>query len=164
MPTNSFEISPDVRALVDYLVDIPFGGTATYENLSGVIGREIRSVRHILDSARRIAQRECGAVFGVVMRVGIQRIKTEQIPHVGNTARRKIRRYAKRASKTITAAMAKANDVSNEVRLKANRELSILGLVEETAKDRHMNSTTPANEKPLPVAVTARQLLENLTK
>jgi hypothetical protein len=160
----SFEISADVRALADYLLTVPVGGIATYERLSGIIGREVRSVRHLLTSARRIVQRDNGAVFGSVSRIGVQRVTTEQIPLIGHTARRRIRRSAKAAGKTITAAMSRANDVDNKTRLQGNREISILGLIEETAKDRHASASAPTDDKPTPIAVTARQLLENLTK
>ena len=40
-----FEISPDTRALADRLAAMPHHGTVKYEELSRVIGRDVRRAR-----------------------------------------------------------------------------------------------------------------------
>ncbi len=87
----STEISPDVRALTDALMGVSPGSKITYAELSAAIGRDVQKHRYLIESARRIAQREHGAVFSVEYGVGYARLTTEQLPDVAATARRRIR-------------------------------------------------------------------------
>lgn len=162
MTMNSFEISPDTRALAERLAAVPYGGLVTLAELSGVIGRDIRLCRYLVYSAFRLARKETGAVFGAVRGEGYQRLTIEQLPAVGSTARKRIRGTARRASKSINAGLARANDVPNEVLLKANAELSMLGLVEHATRDAHIKPDATMAASPQPVAVAARALIERL--
>lgn len=155
-----FEISPDTRALADRLATVPHGSTITYHELSGVIGRDINKCRHLLYSAMDIARKEVGAVFGVVVGKGYERITLEKAPAIGHTARRHIRHTARQASKKMAATIAKANDVPNDVRLRINTELSALGLVEHMSQDRNVKPRDSMQNAPEPVAKAAKAFLE----
>ena len=159
MPTNAFEISPDTQALVAALAEISVGSLVTFEQLSACIGRDVREHRHLLYCARRVAERDNGIVFGSVRGVGLQRLTVEQIPHIGQSARRHIRSSAKRASSSIHRVISRANDASNETRLAANREISMLGLLQEVASNKH-TAAVRVDDRPLPVAIVARDFLD----
>lgn len=161
MPTNSFELSPSTRTLIRFLATVPHGGVVTNDQLSAELGRDIRKCRHLLYSAFNHIQRENGIIFGSLRGQGYQRLLVEQAPHVGSTARRKIRRTARQASKKLTAVLARANDVSNDVRIAANRELSVLGLLDVAAQDKNLPE---AKNGVQPVADVSREFLDKISK
>jgi hypothetical protein len=164
MNSNSFELSPDTLRLIEFLKTIPIGAVATQQQLTTVLGRSIRQHRHLLYSAMKHVQRHDGIFFGNRRGEGYQRCLTEQVPYVGATARRKARRTARSATKTINAVLSKANDVSNETRIAANREISMLGLIEIAAQDRHLPPPESVSSAPLSVAVAARLFLDRFGK
>lgn len=157
-----FEISVETRALADRLLEVPHGGTVTLGALSAVIGRDITACRHLVYSAFNLVRRENGAAFGVVRNIGYQRLTLEQVPAVGSVARRHIGRTAKKAKKSISAALASANGVPNDVMLRSNSELSALGLISHLSRDRNVKPTTEMENAPLPVAKAAAAFLEHI--
>jgi hypothetical protein len=154
----STEISTDVSALVDALVGVSPGQLITYASLSATIGRDVQKVGWLLQSARRIAVREHGVVFGSERGVGLARLTTEQLPTVGATARDRIRRKAKTAQRAMIAASTRANDVSPETSRKINAELSVLGLIQEISKTKAAAPVAAHDARPEPVAVIAKRL------
>jgi hypothetical protein len=157
------EISPDTRALANRLLAVPLGGAISYADLSAAIGRDVRTenTRYLIYGAMRVTQREAGAIFANDRGKGYVRLSPDDAHKVGNTARSRVRRIARHATKQISAALARANAVAPESQRKANAELSALGLLEHVAKDRHV---VPAetDEAPTPVAITARRFLERI--
>lgn len=158
----TLEISPDTRAIADRLVAVSVGSIITHAEISAVVSRDIRSRMYLLYSAFKLVQNEVGAVFGSVRGRGYQRLEMEQVPTVGHAARRRIRKASRKASKSIVAVLAKANDVPNSVRLRANTELSVLGLVEHVAKDRNVKPSEDMVERPQPVAMAAQSFLRHI--
>lgn len=152
------EISPDVAALVETLCAVSPGDTITYAALSSVIGRDVCHVRHLLNSAQRIAAREHGAVFGNDRGVGYKRLTTAQLPHVGSWARSKVRRSARKAAKLIRYGSDRANALEPETQRKLNAELSALALIEHIAGDKAASPAPVHDQRAEPVAVTARRL------
>lgn len=164
MNNNRFELSPDTQRLIEFLKTVPIGGVATQQELTHVLGRNIRQHRHLLYSAIKHLQFNDGIFFGSRRGEGYERCLSEQVPHVGSTARRRIRRTARAATKTMTAVLTKANDVSNETRIAANRELSMLGLIEIASQDRHLPPNESVASAPQSVAAAARQFLDRFEK
>lgn len=154
------EISPDVEALVAALADVSPGSAITYQQLTDVIGRDVQKHRHLIDSARRIAQREHGAVFSVEIGVGLSRLTLEQLPTVGSTARSRIRSTARRGAKALRQGSARANDIPPEVQRKLNAEISSLALVEHIASDKQAAPVEVHDQRPEPVALMARRLFQ----
>jgi hypothetical protein len=155
----STEISPDVAALVEQLRAVPLGGTIHYAQLSAAIGRDVRRHRHLIDSARHIAERDHGAVFGNEINVGYTRLTVEQFPDLGSTARRRIRRASRKARKTLNYAGASVNDVPPSVQRKLNAEVSVLGLLEHLAADKLAAPAETHAVRPEPIAAVGRRLL-----
>lgn len=158
----STEISPDTAALVEALSAVTPGQTITYAALSTVIGRDIKPVRYLLMAARKIVARDHGAVFATETRVGCRRLTTEEFHTVGHTVRTMVRRRVKGAAKLIRQGAAKANDISAIAGRKMNAELSALALIEHVSKDALAAPTKAHDERPEPVAVSARRLMEQL--
>lgn len=154
------EISPDVEALVGALSGVSPGSAISYQELTSIIGRDVRKHRHLIDSARRIAQREHGAVFAVEVGVGLSRLTLEQLPDVASTARRRIRSTARRGSKALRQGSARANDIHPEVQRKLNAEISALALIEHIAGDKSAAPVEVHDQRPEPVAMMARRLFQ----
>lgn len=154
------ELSADTRAVADLMIAAPIGGTVTFAAMSGAIGRDITSHRHIIVAARRVAQREAGAVFVTVPRTGYRRLPTEEVARiVGAAARQHIRRTAGRAKKAVAAGTANANDLPPDVQRRVAAEISALALIEHISRDAVARPADNGPTKPTPVAVTARALL-----
>lgn len=158
------ELSADARAIADLFAACAVGDTVTMAAMSDAIGRDVTACRHIIATARRVAQREAGAVFVTMPRVGYRRLPTEEVARVvGSAARKHIRRTAGRAKRTLTAGAALANDLPLETQRRIAAEVSALALLEHIARDATVKPQDNAPTKPTPVAVTARSLLTVIT-
>jgi hypothetical protein len=154
------ELSAEARAVADLLLACPVGETVSLAAMSDAIGRNVTARRHIIATARRVAEREGGATFASIRGVGYQRIAAERAAAViAPAARQHIARTARRARRSLTAAVAGANDLPPDVQRRTAHELGVLGLIEHAARERvkHLPDTAPT--KPLPVAQVAQQWL-----
>jgi hypothetical protein len=156
------ELHQDTRILADVLLACPFGETIKFDELSKAIGRDIQVCRHLLYRAIYIVERDNGAVFASIRRVGYKRVVPDDLHKIGQTARARIRSQARRGFRTISNGIAKANDISPPALREALREQSILGLVEHTAKDRNRPDVAEGATRPLPVAEVAREFLKKM--
>lgn len=157
-------LQAETRALVDLFVAAPINGVVTFSEMSRVIGRPIGLRRHLVPRAMRIASRESGAIFGNVRGEGYKRLAAEDAHLLGSTARRRIRRTAKRASEAIVAAVMVNNSISSEAKRKAYAEVNTMGLIRHIATDR---AVAKANEiaddsKPEPVAIVAQRFAREI--
>lgn len=154
----STEISPDVAAIVELLRATSPGATVKYGELTSAIGRDIREHRYLMVSAQRIAARDHGAVFANELNVGYVRLTTDQLPDIGSTARAKVRRASRKAAKFIRYGVERANDVRPETGRKINAEISALALIEHVSADKAAAPVPAHDQRPEPVAITARRL------
>lgn len=154
------EMSADTRALADMLAATPVGEVATLAAMSETIGRDITTCRHLLAAARRIAQREHGAVFVTDRGIGYRRLPAEEVARVvGSSARQHVRRTAGRAKRALIAGTNSANDLRPDVQRRLAAEISAMALLEHISRDTTVKPAADAPLKPTPVAVTARAFL-----
>jgi hypothetical protein len=157
------ELSADTRAIADLLLACPIGDTVSLDAMSAAIGRDIRKHRHIIATARRFVEREAGAVFANVRGIGYQRLDAERtVAVVAPAARKHIARSARRASRSIDAAIRRVNYLPEEVQRRAVHELGVLGIIEHAARERTPKLTNDAPTKPEPVAVVAQRWLARM--
>lgn len=107
----SFEISTDVRKLIEFLLQRDM---ASYTEMSRLVNRELQGrERHVLESAKRAIQREHGIVFVAVRGLGIKRASNVQIASMATDhVHRKTKRTLNRAKKldTLVNPQAMSND------------------------------------------------------
>ena len=157
------EISADARAIADLLIACPVGEVVTFAAMSTAIGRDIRARRHVISTARRVAEREEGAVFTIERHAGYKRLDAARVADViGTTTRAHIRRAARRSVKSLHEGTKRVNDLPPEVQRKVAAEMSALGLIEHIARDKAAAPAADGPLKPQPVAVTARAVLSAL--
>lgn len=144
------EMSIDTRLILQRLEKARVDETITYAELDGLIGRDVRKVAaHCLQSALRAAMRR-EIVFGTVWGVGLKRLGDGELAGVGEVARQKIRRTAKRAIKKMLLVQ-DFDSLSNEEKVRHNASLSMLGAVAHIAStgqaktlERRVSSTMGA--------------------
>lgn len=151
-------LAHETRLLADHLTAVPRAGQVSYDELSNLIGVDIRSQRHCLFAARQLALTETGAIFDTVRGKGLKRLVAEEIPSLGTTTRKRVRLAARRTRQAMAKAMTGFNDVDPPVRRQQLAEAAILGLVEMLSRDR-VTRKLERRADPLPVADTARVLL-----
>lgn len=153
------DIHADTRIIADALNQLPRGELITTTAISDLIGRDIRLTVWHLYAAIRIVERETGAVFGCERGKGYRRLKADELVKIGQTARSRIRRTARKGSRSLAAGVMGINDLSPATTRKVLAEQSSLGLLEHLARDRNLPNISESETRPLPVAVTAREFL-----
>lgn len=157
-----FNISHDVRAIVERLKAVPIGEIITKDQISAALGRDINRYYWLLLSARKVVNDELGLVFETLPRVGFRHLPANETHKVGDTSRGRIRRIAKNANRVITNRMRTANDISNDERLRLIAEQSTLGLLEQASRDKALVKPEPDAVQPTSYAVAAKALLTHL--
>ncbi len=161
-------ISLETAALIEALTAVPLGATATYADLSRAVGRDVTTLaRSGLASARRIAAREHGAVFVPVRGLGLRRLPPEEAPEIGAAGRRKVRRAARNATRTMLRLAESSNGLPPEAQRKLAAEVAALGLIEHVSGDKPAAAIEAARAEGGPAvmtpAMTARLLADQLT-
>ncbi len=90
------ERSYETGAIYQRIIKLGVDEVITYQEISNLISRDIRQARGYLNTARRIAQRDNGFVFGTVRNIGIRRLNDVAIIESANISIRSIRRKASR--------------------------------------------------------------------
>jgi hypothetical protein len=159
IPMNT---SIEARLLADYLVTVPIGGTASYDDLSKVIERDIRQCRYFLKPAFELAQNE-GALFRGARLVGYRRVQLNSgISDALSVGIQKAKRAMKRGEKSAKRVMPYANDLSAEEQRKIGARLSVIGMVQHLTREKTMSAITVEDSKPLSVAATGKAFLKNI--
>lgn len=160
-------ISLETAALIEALTAVPLGETATYAALSKAIGRDVATAaRSSLTSARNIAAREHGAVFVPIRGLGLRRLPPEEAPEIGAAGRRKVRRAARNATRTMLRLAEASNGLPPEAQRKLAAEVAALGLIEHVSGDKPAAAIEAARTEGGPSimtpAMTARLLADQL--
>lgn len=130
----NFVASADAKVLSDLMRRAAVGDTLTYEAMSAAINRDVTADRSLLYTARGIVQREDRVVFDSVQKVGLKRLADTEIVSLGDRARSRVRRIAKRASQAIVCV--NYDTMPRDAQVKHNTALSMLGVVQELATDK----------------------------
>lgn len=129
------QLSVDVQLIVKRLARCEVGELIKYSELSQLIGRNIQEKRDILDSARRVTQRDHKKVFGVVMNEGVKRLSDAEIAESWKPDVASIRRKCGRAARRIS--VADYEKLSDEQKRKANTGLAIVGVISHMSKPKN---------------------------
>jgi hypothetical protein len=108
------------------LIATEIGDVLTYTDLNAAAKCDVQVRNYVLQTARRIAQRDKSMVFGTIMGIGIKRLSDDEIPDEGISAIKRSRRIAKNGmAKMNCADIAK---MSPETKIKAITTKTVLGL------------------------------------
>lgn len=129
----STTIAEKVRLVAEHLVALAPEQIMTYAELNRLVGP---GSTYVLSRARSVANKETGALFAPVYRVGIKRLQSDQAPAVGLSGMHRIRGLASRTSRQLVNAVTRANDMSNEAVIASYAQLTTLGLIQNMAHHR----------------------------
>lgn len=129
-------ISIESQLLIDRLQKCSVGETATYDELSTVIGRNVqREGRGPLTTAMNRLMRDDGRVFECVRGLGVKRLPDNEILDVGQCYIGRAHRAAMRGHQKILCIKSDGYDsLSNEDKIKYNTSRSMLGVLEHITK------------------------------
>lgn len=140
------QISVDAQILAKHLASVPEGVLVKYETLNELIKADVQNgARNILQTARRVVQREENIVFECVKNEGIKRLHPAEIISTGKATIVKIRKTAKRGASKL--ACADFDRLTKEEKSEFLASTSILGAIHVCAKDRQLKAVTEAVEK-----------------
>lgn len=151
-----------LQAVKSALESCPVGGTISYKDIEGLSKVEILKKRYLVARAISSLNKDCGAVFVSVYRVGYRRLPPAEAHALGASARLKIYRTAGRSKKRIVRALCFANDIPQQAAIQANREVAMLGLIQHAAHERQMKHTVTESESPKPVADVLKEMLNKI--
>lgn len=126
--TPRFQVSVDVKTIAERLKNTAVGDVVTYDDLSKLIGRDVRNgARHVLNGARRyLLVRDRHMIFGIVTSLGVKRLNQKEIVDTGEYATSRIRKMARRSAILIGEGVDR-NSLDEPTRVKYDRHTALLG-------------------------------------
>ena len=137
MKSPTFVASMDAKRLCLLLESSYVGQLVTYKELSTAIGKDVQTEgRSILNSARRIVQRELSYVFGTVANQGLKRLSDVEIVQTGAQTVSSIRHASRRGINRIAAA--DPVRLPMDSRIQMNTYLSVLGMLHISLQEKRL--------------------------
>lgn len=133
----TFQISIESQLVIDELGKAKVGDVVTYDKLTRLLGRDVRTVaRGSLTTARRRLQKDSGIVFGTVARVGVRRLSNSETVGVGASYIKRVHSTVRRGVHVVGCADYDALGKDDQV--KHNTYLSIFGTLGELTKTKQI--------------------------
>jgi len=157
MNQPTFVASIDAKSIYAILKEAEVGAVVPYKVMSEAIGRNVRNgARGAMETARKMAQRELGFVFGVIPKEGLRRLT--EVEKVGSGAQfiTKIRRAAQRGidrQRTVKNPEA----LPPEIKVRSFVYESVLGMVASSMQEKKINkieAKVQQTQASLPLAKT----------
>lgn len=134
MTNPAFAASADAKTLADLMRSVAVGDMLSYDSMSDAIGRDVTAERSVIYTARSIVQREDRIVFDTICKQGLKRLADDEIVSLGDRARSRVRKIAKRTTQSI--ACVNYDEMSRESQVKHNTALSMFGVMLELATNK----------------------------
>lgn len=150
------QISLDAQLIRDRLQETKVGETVTYEELSKLIGRDVRNrAMGALGTARKHAMKNKNMVFVAVSNEGLKRMSDIEIVDSVDGDIRRVRRTVRRSSAKITRV--DFNGLPNDKKIDHNAKLSMLGALQQFAAPsslKTLKSRVEESREVLPIGKT----------
>lgn len=154
------ELSIDTRLLANHLSKANPGDVLTYDDLSKVIGRDVRGKQGYqrLQSARRVVRRENDMIFATIAKVGLRCCDDAGKVRIANGYIDRVHSAAKKGINVVSAI--NYDKLENNDRIALNATASHLGVLHQIttakAQKKLTQAVTEVNDK-LPLAKTLEQ-------
>jgi hypothetical protein len=148
------QTSPENEAIVERLeqalATLPLGGTVTTPQLvKAAPGFSWSRNYWLLQKARERAEKNLGCIFETVRGIGVKRLSAQEIPDVGLSSLRKIRRAANRGKKRLSRV--NSNSLSQGEQRRVVGMVAMLGAVAMIADGRKANAIATVADPVRPV-------------
>lgn len=160
------ELSIDTQTLERRLLTVGVGETVSYDELSGLIGRDVQNgARGLLTTARRRLLKNNQMVFDAVANQGVKRLGDEAIASLGDPAINRIHNAARRGVQRITCVQ-DFDKLPNALKVKHNMSVSLLGAMAHMTRSSSIKKletrVTNAQHDAMPVAKFLEAMRESL--
>ena len=98
-----FEKSADTKVIESRLKEAKVGDLITYDELSRILGRDVREFAYGALTSARKAMLASGVVFGTESKVGIKRLDDLQIINSTESDRKRLQRIGKHSLRKLSA-------------------------------------------------------------
>ena len=135
------ELNYETKLIVELLEQSVMGEQIAYTMISELIGEDIHKRRYLLETAKRVVQRESSIVFDTIRGVGIVRVTEGGKGNVVDKGFTKIRRATRRTIRvldTVDTAVLQRDELSRHM-----QQRSVAGLLET-----HTKAPRKAESKP----------------
>lgn len=136
----------ETRILANRLKEAKVGDVVPYAELSKLIGSDVQNKsRHLLASAKRVAERDEKCLFSIVRKSGVKRLAPGEQPGEIDLQRVKIRKSAKRAlrrSKHVNW-----SELNESERSQLNATRTLLYFTAQSTADKKLEDTKVLTEK-----------------
>ena len=131
----------DVQAIVDAMNELKIDETITYEELTEIVGRDIRNHRYIMTQARNrlLLNRK---IFGCITNVGYKRMNDSEIVESSHGIIHSIHNKARKQVKSLTAV--DWQSLTNNNRVNLNIHISVLGAIAHATTPSTIAKLSPA--------------------
>lgn len=156
----SFELSADIRFLLQELRKVGIGDTASYETLSSAIGKTVSGTFSALHTAIRRLLRDDGIVFANIRGVGFKRLDDEEIVRLGESETDATRRRARRTVRKLTA-VRDYSSMPAPAQLRHTALVSVNAMIADVTRDQSIKKVEKASggrSGELPIAQTIKAL------
>lgn len=150
----SFKLSLDSQMLYERIRGANEGEVISYEDLSKVVGRDVRKKRGALITAQRLALSEHAIVFGTIVKEGIKRLSAREIVESSPAVTKKIARAARRQIRKLTSIR---ETLSGDALVRHNTHVSLMGTLAHICSApsvKALEGKVANYQKVLPVAKT----------
>ena len=164
MPTShtpSFACSIEARQLADWLMKQAAAADCdriiTYDELSKAAGCDVVSKRNILQTARNIAQREAGVVYGTINRLGVKLLDSTGIVGIGDHPLTHIRKTSTKTLRKLS--LVKYEELTDVDKVRHNCNASFIGamrLMTGASSRKRLEGAVAQAQAKLPVQETLR--------
>lgn len=143
----------DIALLAECLEALSYEEIATYEDLSKIIGRDVRRCRHLLAAAQKRVERDKGVLFSCVTNVGYKRLPPSGTLTVASDGVRSCRRKASRVFSRISNGS--GNSLSDNERHRLDGYRSLFGAMAAVSTEKVAKTiTVESTDGALPLAKT----------
>jgi hypothetical protein len=135
------ELNYETKLIVELLEQSKMGEQIAYAIISDLIGEDIHKRRYLLETAKRVVQREGGIVFDTIRGVGIVRVTEGGKGKVVDKGFTKIRRATRRTIKvldTVDTGALQRDELNQHM-----QQRSVAGLLETHTKPQRQPAQKP---------------------
>jgi|DEB19_MinimDraft_3_1074340.scaffolds.fasta_scaffold09149_2 hypothetical protein len=153
-----FEKSADTKLLHAFLSELEIGQTATYDEMSKIIGRDVRVFAiSSLRSARNLLLREKGMVFGVETNVGLVRLNDSEIVSSVEADRKKVHRAsAKVIRKLGCVKFDSLDDTQKKVHVTMSAQFGVLAMMSQKSSTKKIEESVKSSDATLAIGNTLK--------
>ncbi len=154
-----FKASVEAQMLAEAFAETEVDEVLTYEEMSTLIGRDVREIRHVIETARRRLLRENGAVFASVRNVGVKRLSPDETVDESESVAKRSRNANRKALRLLgTIEYEKLTGDKRNEYTALQAQARIVDLTLRARNKRKLEALASGDSKPLAIGDAMQRL------